>query len=173
MVKINYEIDRGKRKNIYICIKDGKVIIKGPRRMSDSQAEKVIKEKQEWIIKKLIEDKKSTRAEKEEEYLKNEKYYRRKAEKILFDAMEKMIAYTGLKPKEYRIYNFKKAWGNCSSKKVIKINPKLTMYSDNVIEYVCIHELCHLKYMNHSKSFWNLVEKYMPNYKDAEKELKL
>ena len=171
-MEIKYRIDRAKRKNVYICIKDGEVIVKGPKLMSDSRAVKIIREKEKWILKKLSEEKKSTRKQKEDEYLSNEKYYRQKAEKQIYLAMDKMIQITGLEPKEYRIFNFKKAWGNCSSKKVIKINPKLVMYSEYAIEYVCLHELCHLKHMNHSKQFWNLVEKYMPDYKKAEKELK-
>ena len=171
-MEIKYKIDRAKRKNIYICIKDGEVIVKGPKLMSDARAEKVVKEKEKWILKKLSEENKSTRKQKEEEYLSNEKYYRKKAEQEIDLAMDKMIAITGLVPSEYRIFNFKKAWGNCSSKKVIKINPKLIMYSNHTIDYVCLHELCHLKYMNHSKKFWDLVEKYMPDYKEAEEDLK-
>ena len=46
------------------------------------------------------------------------------------------------------------------------------MYSREAIEYVVLHEICHLKYMNHSKKFWEMVEKYMPDYKVYEKELK-
>lgn len=42
----------------------------------------------------------------------------------------------------------------------------------SVMDYIIIHELCHLEHMNHSKDFWNLVEKLMPNYKDSEKWLK-
>jgi predicted metal-dependent hydrolase len=46
------------------------------------------------------------------------------------------------------------------------------MYSRHALEYVIIHELCHLKHMNHSKKFWSMVESFMPDYKEAEKELK-
>lgn len=169
---INYEIDRARRKNIYICIKDGKVIVKGPRRMTDAQAEKVVSEKYNWILKKLSEEEKSTRVQKEEEYLANEKFYRKEAEKVISLEMEKMIKLTGLKPEGYKLFNFKRAWGNCSNKKQIKLNPKLIMYSESAIDYVCLHELCHLKHMNHSTKFWKLVENYMPNYKEVEKELK-
>lgn len=167
-----YEINRANRKNIYICVKDGKVIVKGPKKMTEEQAEKVVREKSDWIQKKLLEEKKSTRKQKEEEYLANEKYYRKEAEKVIPLAMKKMIEMTGLRPEECKLFNFKSAWGNCSSKKVIKLNPKLVMYSAHAIEYVCLHELCHLKHMNHSKAFWKLVEKYMPDYQTAEYELK-
>ena len=66
----------------------------------------------------------------------------------------------------------KRAWGNCNSKKEIHLNKNLIKYSKREISYVCLHELCHLKYMNHSKDFWNMVAYYMPDYKMAEKELK-
>lgn len=169
---IKYEIDRGKRRNIYISIRDGIVLVKGPKRMTDNKAQEIVMQKKDWIYKKLVEVKQSTRKDKEALFLENEMYYRKEAEKRISAIMEKMIVKTGLKPKEYRLFNFKRAWGNCSSKKIIKVNTKLVMYSDNAIEYVCVHELCHLKYMNHSKEFWNLVKQYIPNYKTIEKELK-
>ena len=46
------------------------------------------------------------------------------------------------------------------------------MYSHKAIDYVVLHEICHLRYMNHSKKFWEMVESYMPDYKEAERELK-
>lgn len=169
---INYVIDRAKRKNVYICIKDGKVILKVPQKFKDEDANKIISQKEKWILKKLNQETEGTRKEKELEFYANEKFYRKEAINRITKCMEKMIALTGLKPSEYRLFNFKTAWGNCSSKGKIKINTKLVMYSDFAIEYVCLHELCHLKQMNHSKQFWKLVEKYIPNYKEAEKELK-
>lgn len=169
---IEYEIDRGKRKNIYISIRDGKVLIKGPKKMTDEKAREILESKKQWVCTKLEEISKSGRKEKEEAFYANEKYYRKEAEKKIPIIMEQMIAKTGLEPKEYKLVNFKRAWGNCSNKKLIKLNVKLIMYSDFAISYVCLHELCHLKYMNHSKQFWNLVKKFMPDYKLAEKELK-
>ena len=86
--------------------------------------------------------------------------------------MEKMRKLVGLAPEEYRIKKTKSIWGSCSSNKKITINQNLMMYSRKAIDYVVLHEICHLKYMNHSKKFWAMVEKYMPDYKEAEKELK-
>ena len=108
------------------------------------------------------------------EIIKNmiNKMYYMIAEKEVEAAMEKMRKITGLAPEEYRIKKVKTSWGSCSSNKKISINQDLMMYSRHAIEYVVLHELCHLKHMNHSKKFWALVEKYMPDYKDAEKELK-
>ena len=86
--------------------------------------------------------------------------------------MEDLKVRTGLAPLECSIKNLKATWGICSSKKKISINQNLMAYSRHAIEYVCLHEICHLKHMNHSKQFWNLVEYYMPDYMEAKKELK-
>ena len=101
-----------------------------------------------------------------------EKYYRYIATQEVFPAIEDLQKRTGLYPSECNIKNLKATWGICSSKRKISINLNLMAYSRHAIEYVCLHELCHLKYMNHSKDFWNLVEYYMPDYKLAKKELK-
>ena len=101
-----------------------------------------------------------------------DKMYYMIAEKEVESAMEKTRKMVGLAPEEYKIKKIKYAWGTCSSRKVITINQNLMMYSRKTIEYVVLHEICHLKYMNHSKKFWEMVESYMPDYKEAEKELK-
>lgn len=92
--------------------------------------------------------------------------------KYIYDAMKKYIALTGLTPKEIKIGKFKSFWGNCSSKKIIKMNQKLIYYGIPQIEYVCLHELTHLRYMNHQKDFWEHVKKYMPEYKQISSVLK-
>ncbi len=86
--------------------------------------------------------------------------------------MDKYTKLTSLKPDKITIRKFKSIWGNCSSNKEIKINQKIIHYSIEQIEYVCLHELTHLKYMNHQCEFWSFVKKYMPNYKEISKSLK-
>lgn len=87
-------------------------------------------------------------------------------------AMEDITTQVGIKPEEYKIRKLKRAWGNCSSKRKISINVDLVQYRRECIKYVVLHEVCHLKYMNHSKMFWNMVERYMPNYKEIKSEFK-
>ena len=101
-----------------------------------------------------------------------DKYYKDIAKEEVTACMNDLIERTGLKPDKIVIKNLSATWGICSSKRVISINQNLMMYSRHSIEYVCLHELCHLRHMNHSKEFWNLVEKYLPDYKLAKKELK-
>ena len=94
------------------------------------------------------------------------------ARKYIYEAMDKYIKSTELKPDKIEIRKFKSIWGNCNSNRVIKMNQNLAHYGIEQIEYVCLHELTHLKHMNHSKKFWAHVEKYMPNYKQISKVLK-
>lgn len=112
--------------------------------------------------------------ENEQENVKKliDKLYKYIATEEVPSAMEDLKNRTGLAPLECSIKNLKATWGICSSKKKISINQNLMAYSRHAIEYVCLHEICHLKHMNHSKKFWNMVEYYMPDYKEAKKELK-
>lgn len=159
-----YEIKYSKIKNIYIQIKNGKVIVKSPKRISKKEIEKIIEQKSEWI-KKTIE-KENKKQEKKELYTKEE------FKEIIEKNANELIQKTGLRPNKITIKQIKYAWGSCSSKKNITLNLELIKYSQQAIRYVILHELCHLKYMNHSKDFWDLVEKYMPNYKQIKKEFK-
>lgn len=159
-----YEIRYSKIKNVYIQIKDGKVIIKAPKRISEKELEKIIEKKSGWIEKNL--EKTSQKQEKSPLYTEEQ------FKKIVEKNASELINTTGLIPRKIRIRDIKYAWGSCSNNKNITINKKLISYSELAIRYVILHELCHLKYMNHSKDFWDLVQKYMPEYKKAKAELK-
>lgn len=164
--KIKYHIEYGKVKNLYIHIKNGEVIVKAPRFITKKYIDKIVEQKRNWILKKLEESKNKP---EEREYTKTDiENLKNKLEYIF----PELIKQTNLVPNKIRIRNIKYAWGSGSSNKNITINLKLVNKSEEEIKYVALHELCHLKYMNHSDKFWNLVEKYMPNYKEIRKQLK-
>ena len=160
----SYHLIRSNIKHLYIQIKDGEVIVKAPKYYTLDEIERIVKEKKKWIEKNL--EKSVSKKELEPKYELEEFI------KIVQTNVKELITITGLKPNRVRIREVKYAWGSCSSGKNITINKRLIAYNENVIRYVILHELCHLKYMNHSKKFWTLVETYMPDYKEAKKELK-
>lgn len=69
--------------------------------------------------------------------------------------------------------NAQSRWGSCNSKREVRINWRLLQAPPHIINYVICHELAHLKQMNHSPKFWALVESLQPDYKEAERALKL
>ena len=164
MGNLEYEIKYSKIKNIYIQIKDGKVIVKAPRRVSKKEIEKILEQKSEWIQKAV--EKETKKQEKKPLYTKE------KFKEIVEKNANELVKQTGLVPNKITIKKIKYAWGSCSNKKNITINLELIKYSEQAIRYVILHEFCHIKYMNHSKDFWNLVEKYMPDYKQVKKKFK-
>ena len=67
---------------------------------------------------------------------------------------------------------YKRKLGSCSYNGKLAFNLKIITLPKKVIDYIIVHELCHLKHFNHSKDFWCLVEKYCPDYKDQKKWIK-
>ena len=84
-------------------------------------------------------------------------------------AMEKTRIMLGFAPDEYEIRKIK-ALGKCENNK-ITINPEIVKHSRKVIDYIVLHQYCHLKYKTHSKGFMKMIERYEPNYKQCEEVL--
>ena len=78
----------------------------------------------------------------------------------------------GVKSNKLLFGQYKSKWGSCNSEKTISYDWRIIMAPYEVIHYLIIHELCHIKYPNHSIYFWKYVEKYMINYKIQKKWLK-
>ncbi|MFH1536961.1 MAG: M48 family metallopeptidase [Patescibacteria group bacterium] len=70
------------------------------------------------------------------------------------------------------IRNQKTRWGSCSSKGNLNFNYRILFLPRDTADYIIVHELCHLKEMNHSKNFWILVSQTFPNYKYIRKNLR-
>lgn len=89
--------------------------------------------------------------------------------------VEKVRGYSllmGVEPNQIRIKDQKTRWGSCSSKDNLNFNWRLIMAPEWIIDYVIIHELCHLVHLNHSPAYWQLVENMMPDYKMRRQWLK-
>ncbi len=101
-----------------------------------------------------------------------EKWYIQEAYKRLED---KVIKYSGIirvSPREIKVKNYKSRWGSCDKKGRLTFNWHLIKAPHSIVDYVVIHELCHMVQSNHSPKFWHEVEKYDPSYKEHKKWLK-
>lgn len=126
--------------------------------------------------KQVIELKKSLdklKTDDEKEVLKcYDNFYMYKAKEYLPQVLDMFAEVMNLSYKELKIKKLKSRWGSCSSKRVITLNSQLLKAPQESIEYVVVHELAHLVYMNHSKQFHNLVESFIPDVKTAKNKLK-
>ena len=120
-------------------------------------------------IKISLPNKYKKMANKEILDLAIEKMYEQIANVEIERAMEKARITLGFAPEEYEIAKIK-TLGNCKDSK-ITINPEVVKYSRKVIDYVVLHQYCHLKYKTHSKGFYKILEKYQPDYKKCEEIL--
>jgi predicted metal-dependent hydrolase len=101
-----------------------------------------------------------------------EQWYRTEAAKLISERIDKLSSQMGISYKRIVIRGQKTRWGSCSRKRNLNFNWKLIMAPESVIDYVIIHELTHLKEMNHSKRFWELVVQYCPRWREHKKWLK-
>jgi len=162
--------NNSRSRRITIRIKsDGIVSVTKPKSISIKQVEDFILSKKDWIndnIKSI--DKISVPKLTRKDYL----HYR----KIAYDTVLKKIdlynQHYGFKYNNISIRDQKTRWGSCSRKRNLNFNYKLALISPRLVDYVVVHELCHLGQFNHSLKFWNLVGETIPDYMDRRRELK-
>lgn len=94
------------------------------------------------------------------------------AETHLTERTAQLSSFTGLVPSSVATANYKRKWGQCSSRKEVTLNWRLVHLNQQLQDYVIIHELCHIKEMNHSSRFWRLVAEFFPDYQLARLEMK-
>ena len=102
-----------------------------------------------------------------------EKWYIQEAYKRLEDKVIKYSEIIRVNPREIKVKNYKSRWGSCDKKGRLTFNWHLIKAPHSIVDYVVIHELCHMVQSNHSPKFWHEVEKYDPSYKKHKKWLKL
>lgn len=97
---------------------------------------------------------------------------RRQARNYLPERLSYLARKHGFSYQKIRLSHATTRWGSCSSRGTISLNISLMTLPNELIDYVIIHELCHTRHMNHSRSFWQEVAQILPNYKLYEKQLK-
>jgi predicted metal-dependent hydrolase len=101
-----------------------------------------------------------------------EQWYRMQATRLIRGKADRLSGRLGLTYNRLVIRGQKTRWGSCSHKGNLSFNWKLIMVPEPVIDYVIVHELAHLKEMNHTKRFWELVGKHCPQWREQRKWLR-
>lgn len=100
------------------------------------------------------------------------RWYKHRAEQKLQEKVARYADIVGAYPAGVGVKTFKSRWGSCSSKGKIDFNWKIIMAPNRIVDYVVVHELCHLKRHDHSEKFWKLVGQIVPEYAECKEWLR-
>ena len=168
---IEYELVRSKRKTLAVQVtREGRVIVRAPLRLAKYRIKRFVAEHADWIARALADQQSRRAAHPEPDATKQAELIRRaKIElplKVQYYAKQMNLYPTGLK-----ITSARTRFGSCSGKNSICFSWRLMDYPEPAIDYVVVHELAHRRHMDHSKTFWQEVETYYPNYKECRRTL--
>lgn len=168
---MNIEYIRSDRRTLALEVtKDLRVLVRLPRRYPQERAERFVREHRDWILAHLQQQ--AARAEKYEKSREEIEALRAKAKAYIPGRVAYFSRLTGLTPTGLRITSARTRFGSCTLKNSLNFSLFLMEYSAGAVDYVVLHELCHIKHKNHSRDFYALVARYMPDYKKYVKELR-
>ena len=171
-----YTIIKSFRKSYSITVeRDGTVTIRAPFFMSERRIREIIEERKEWIEK--AQNKLASRAERLNSLTPITKdeidSLKAAAKPIIEEKVRHFADKIGVEYGKITIRNQRTRYGSCNAKGNLNFNCLIMLMPNEIIDYVIVHELCHIKEMNHSRRFWNEVESVLPDYKERRKWLKL
>lgn len=168
-MKINVKYSKRKTLSLEIT-RDAEILVRAPLKASQKRIEEFVKSHEEWLISHLEKRIKANESHPEptDDKLKELKLL---AKAVIPEKVEYFGALMGITPERVSINSAKTRFGSCSSKNTLNFSCRLMQYDEKAIDYVVVHELAHIIHHNHSKKFWALVERYMPDYKERKKLL--
>ena len=171
---INYELVRSKRKTLAIHVRpDGRVEVRAPLMVSKSYIDTCIEAKTKWILNTRN---RLTKMQLKQKIIKlsleEENEYKNKALAYFNNRCPYFADKMGVTYGKIKVNKAKTRWGSCNTKGDINFAYRLIFEPVELIDYVIVHEIAHLKEMNHSPRFWAIVEATMPDYKERRKGLR-
>lgn len=138
-----YLLDLKTEKSLPVQLHDGRLLVRTPNIQNKKR------------IRKMLTD-----------------WYKIQAEIILTRRVDHYAKLLRVKPKDIEIKTYRARWGSCTEKGVVQFNWKIMLAPEHIVDYVVVHELCHLIEFNHSPLFWAEVARLLPNYKNYRAWLK-
>lgn len=165
----SYEIVRSDRKTLALhLLPDGRVQVRAPRRVSETQIAHFVEQHRGWIEKRQP----GVLARNEKLKAQDADALAQKAKAYLPGRVAHYAEKMGVRPKGVRITSAKKRFGSCSSENMLNFSCYLMLEDAPQIDYVVVHELAHIRHKNHSAAFYAEIEKILPDYRVRERVLK-
>ncbi len=173
-VRLEYTLRTSKRaRHVRLSIyPGGRVVITAPRLLWPRTIEKFLLSKSAWVIEKINYFKKISPSLPIKNSRKDFLLYKKQALQLAHERLEYFNKTYGFIYQKISIRNQKTRWGSCSKKGNISFNYKIALLPSPLTDYIIVHELCHLREFNHSKNFWNLVARTIPDYVERRREVK-
>lgn len=164
-------IVRAKRKTMSMSVNDDlQAVVRAPYSVSEKVIREFVKSNSSWLEKAVARKQKQLErydvSEKEKAELKA------LAQQVIPERVEYYSALMELYPTGVKITSAEKRFGSCNGKNSLCFSYFLMKYPMEAVDYVVVHELAHIRHHNHSREFYNLIEKYLPDYKKREGLLK-
>ncbi|MFA4942403.1 MAG: M48 family metallopeptidase [Patescibacteria group bacterium] len=171
--KIEYAIKKYKNnKNLRLAINSsGHLVASKPWYLTEKTLKNFILKNSQWIIEKMSQWQKIKETNPFRSNQKEYSTYKKQAERLIIKKVNDFNQAYQFKFSKITIRNQKTRWGSCSSRGNLNFNYKLVFLPERMINYIIVHELCHLRELNHSPRFWSLVAQNIPNYKIIQKDL--
>lgn len=158
-----YRLIRSNRRSLALELRPGgELWVRAPRWMSRRAIDRAVGEREEWIVQKLAQLP-PPRPEPDEQQLA---VWREQAVAVIPGRVTHYAAVMGLTPAAVRINAARTRWGSCSSKGNLNFSCRLMAYPQEAIDYVVVHELAHLRHMDHGADFYALVASVLPDYQE-------
>ena len=172
--EVRVTIIRSNRKTLSIELKLNEIIARAPARMKEKEIYKFIESKKTWIDKHLAKlNERQQILDDLKSYTQEEiKQFTAKAKVDIPKRVEFYAKQIGVEYNKITIRCQQTRWGSCSSKGNLNFNCLLVLLPAEIIDSIVVHELCHIKQMNHSARFYSEIDKVFPNYKQCHLWLK-
>ena len=147
------------------------IIVRAPRTARKKEIERFLAAHEQWLQRAV--KKTQQRAQNRPQYPESEadiRALKQLAAQKIPSRVEYYASLLGVMPTKVGFTRAKTRFGSCSGKNALNFSCFLMLYSDSAVDYVVVHELCHIKYKNHSKQFYQMIESVMPDYRLREKE---
>jgi predicted metal-dependent hydrolase len=152
--------------------RDGTVLVTKPKRVSMWEVERFVARCGEWIERTQLKFSKLPKTSRIEPSKREYERYKKAARDLVAHRISHFNSFYRVPFSSISIRNQKSRWGSCSRSGTLSFNYRIAFLPPHLADYIVVHELCHVREMNHSKRFWALVSATIPDHLACRRELR-